>query len=58
MADIPLMLKVERVLAFIQWIAKTKSISNDEAASYFIVFRETNKEASDALLNEYLRASN
>ena len=58
MADIPLILKVERVVAFIQWIAKTKSISNDEAASYFIVLRESDKAASDALLNEYLRASN
>jgi len=58
MADIPLISKVERVVAFIQWIAEAKSISNDLAASYFILLRETDKEASNALLNEYLRSSN
>jgi len=53
-----LLVRVQKVVAFIQWIAKSKSISNDEAASYFILLRETDKEASNALLNEYLRSSN
>ena len=57
MADTPLILKVERVMAFIQWIAKAKSISNDEAASYFIVLRENDKEASNKLVSEYLRST-
>lgn len=52
-----LRVNVYRVVAFIQWVAQAKSISNDEAASYFIVLRETDKEASIALLKEYLRSS-
>lgn len=51
-------IEVQRVVAFIQWIAKAKAVSNDEAASYFIALRENDKLASNALLNEYLRSSN
>lgn len=48
--------QIQRLAKFVTWIAVNKAMSIDEAASYLVALRDTDKLASDALLREFLRS--
>lgn len=48
--------QIQLLAQFVTWISLNKAMSIDEAASYLVVLRETDKLASDALLRDYLRS--